>query len=678
MFQDFYLQAASHVSTHISLEASQRHDRGSRSPSTSSRSSSISKGANRANATNIKDRDLASTNVSSSAQQMLTTAEIEDRRRARQRLERKRIRLEEAIERRVCEAVYERIWRHRSTQDEERDEKLRSRTAALEVIGIAPGELGIELGQAKEEDVRVWLDPARDELLQMNDEKCPLGKLLHLKAAHKGIVDTLSRLHPSSSSADEILPTLIYTLMTTRPEGINVISNLYFIQRFRAASKIDGEAAYALTNLEAAISFLENVDIASLRADEPSSGPRPVGKPATSMTSAAPRDTSAVGPESPITSSMSNPTIMTSHVSAAAQTPLAASPSSHHRRISDLLQPPSNALSVAGDAVLTQADQSLKTISNTLEFSYGLLFGRLKERHLGDVAVDDDSVPVLPKTLDEARKLVSTPPPADLEGPSSQAGAQMDGATGPINDKVLSLLGGSKMLREKSSDSTRSGGSGKRVSFMEEAGISKTSVGTAPSSVPIMATAPAAVPVSGRSLSPAMESMKNLGNTLNPLNRFAGVNAMLSFGRASSSSPPAAPRRPSSPSKANAPGVPSTLGRPGAPAPPGLVPNSPTAASSSPQSAATAAVSSSCNTKRSSEPAPTSGSAIDQIPESQEPESISATSCSAPINVPIKIAPPIAKFMELENPGDLKINEVLELLRDYRRLAGALRDLNHF
>lgn len=40
-----------------------------------------------------------------------------------------------------------------------------------------------------------------------------------------------------------------------------------------------------------------------------------------------------------------------------------------------------------------------------------------------------------------------------------------------------------------------------------------------------------------------------------------------------------------------------------------------------------------------------------------------------------KVAPPIAKFMELQSAGDLKLNEVLELLRDYRRLAGMLKDL---
>lgn len=48
-----------------------------------------------------------------------------------------------------------------------------------------------------------------------------------------------------------------------------------------------------------------------------------------------------------------------------------------------------------------------------------------------------------------------------------------------------------------------------------------------------------------------------------------------------------------------------------------------------------------------------------------------------PREVP-KIAPPVKRFMELKNPGELRINEVLELLRDYRRLAGALKDAGAF
>jgi hypothetical protein len=34
--------------------------------------------------------------------------------------------------------------------------------------------------------------------------------------------------------------------------------------------------------------------------------------------------------------------------------------------------------------------------------------------------------------------------------------------------------------------------------------------------------------------------------------------------------------------------------------------------------------------------------------------------------------------MELQNPGDLRLSEVLDLLKDYRRLAGALKNMGAF
>lgn len=180
-----------------------------------------------------------------SEQQMLTPQEISDRRKAKKMLDRKRIALEEAVERIVCQRVYNRIWRHRASLDEVRDEKLRSRTAALSLVGIGLQDLGINFHQQPSESdeiqIQAWISKARDGLLRMNDAKYPLGKLQQLAAAHKNIVDLLTALHQSESSADEILPTLIYTLITTPPEGINVISNLHFVQRFRAASKVDGE-----------------------------------------------------------------------------------------------------------------------------------------------------------------------------------------------------------------------------------------------------------------------------------------------------------------------------------------------------------------------------------------------------------------------------------------------------
>jgi len=166
---------------------------------------------------------------------MLTTTEIVDKRKARRFLEQKRHAMEEAVERRACEAVYDRIWRHRSTLDEVRDEKLRSRTAALSLVGIGLGELGVDTDLAtdnkqlsvsdREGQVRGWFTGARDNLFRMNDEKYPLGKLQHLAAAHKSIVDVLSKMQTSSSSADEILPTLIYTLLT-KASTLSVIFTL--------------------------------------------------------------------------------------------------------------------------------------------------------------------------------------------------------------------------------------------------------------------------------------------------------------------------------------------------------------------------------------------------------------------------------------------------------------------
>ncbi|TAQ86659.1 hypothetical protein B7494_g5008 [Chlorociboria aeruginascens] len=607
LFQDFYAVASSHINTHISTLSSRQHRDSSPAPSASSLSSTAS--LIRAKAVSISTKDKPRPipeRKESGDQQMLTAEEIAQRKRARKILEQKRIALEEAIEKRVCEGIYDRIWRHRSTQDEAQDEKLRSKTAALSVVGIGLTDLGVDLGQdrsdkealkERENEVREWLKGAREELIAMNDERFPLGKLLHLKAAHKSIVDTLSHFHPSSS-ADEIMPMLIYTLITSRPEGINVISNLYFIQRFRNETKIDGEAAYCLTNLEAAISFLETVDLASLREDEAPSGPPKTGsRPHTPrMDKSDPLSISPV-PLSAISTNSKPP-----------PSPSDLRPSTHTRRISDLFQPPA-ALSNAGDAVFSTADQGFKSIGNSLENSYKFLVGKLKERQ------EDASSPasdiIVPKTLDDARKLVSTPPPDDdgsasggssLHSPEVNDRKRSDSGPAKPDDKLLNLIGGLKMSRDRSTDSTRSAGSShKKVAFVEEGERGPSPLNTNISPQP-PSTNPAIV-----------ESMRNLGNSLNPINRFAG-GMMRGFGRVVASP---------SPTKSIPDGGVADL----ATAFPELGP---------------------------------------VLPPKEPPSSSHPTA---------KIAPPIKRFMEIQNPGELRINEVLELLRDYRRLAGALKDL---
>lgn len=302
---------------------------------------------------------------------MITADELANKKRARRALEVKRCLLEEAVERRVCEGIYSRIYRHRSTQDEAQDDKLRSKTAALNLVGIGPVDLGIDLGDGHEtpeaaakkcEEIKGMLGQARKDLVMMAEKRYPLGKLNHLKAAHRSIVDTLAHFHPSAS-ADEIMPMLIYTLITLAPENLHVISDIHFIQYFRWEPKLTGEAAYCLTNLEATISFLQTVDLATLRADEHPSGPTKSTSPKTETFPPAYSQGVTIPSQS---------TVETSSGTATATKP-AASPSGlkaanvlRNRRLSDLVNTPAQAFGAASDAVFNTADQGLKTISNSL------------------------------------------------------------------------------------------------------------------------------------------------------------------------------------------------------------------------------------------------------------------------------------------------------------------------
>lgn len=601
-FQEFYGTAASHIQTHIDSLATRQRREASPVLSSSARQSAAS--LLRAKAASLGNKEKAKTGAPprDSDQQMLTADEYADRRKARKALDQKRLLLEEAVERRLCEGIYDKIYRHRTTQDEAQDDKLRSKTAALSVVGIGPADLGVDLFGGsdpetvakRQEEVRSWLEEARKQLILMNESRYPLGKLNRLKAAHKSIIDTLSHFHPSSS-ADELMPMLIYTLITLPPENLNVISDINFIQRFRWEPKLVGETAYCLTNLEAAISFLDTVDLSTLRADEAPTGPLK-SVPGTPKVETFPPayspglSTATAG--QPETTLAAGTTIKAGNLSSSAG--LRAAVQLRNRRLSDLVNTPAQAFNAASDAVLLTADQSLKNISTSLGESYKFLLGKLRDQPEGQGEV------IVPKTLDDARRLIGTPPPNDdddagtvsatssLHSPEEGDGAQRRAT--PMDDKVLNLItGGRKASRDRSVDSAKSGGSAKRT--VSGAGGEASASSSTSSSLP---PGPAS----------ALDSMRNLGSSLNPMARFsAGIGGFRGFGRTSST------------------------------------------------------------------PAPATGSGGDLAMAFPD-----IAAALPPKELP-KVDPPIRRFMELQNPADLRLGEVLELLRDYRRLANALKDV---
>ncbi|WEW58400.1 hypothetical protein PRK78_003868 [Emydomyces testavorans] len=590
LFQEFYIRASSHAETHISILASRTRRGISPSPGCS-KSPNPSKFAFSSKSAS-QSGDKVGSGKAFAEQQMLTTTEVAERRRMRKLFQYKRQALEEAIERRACESVYDKIWRHRSTLDEVRDEKLRSKTAALAVVGFGLKDLGVDIEASEKEviDSDDWLAAARQSLMRMNDVKFPLGKLQHLTAAHKAIVDSLTKILPSSSSADEILPTLIYALVTSPPEGTNVISNLLFIQRFRASNRIDGEAAYCLTNLEAAISFLENVDLTGSDEIRTSYSDSTACKSVSAKCSAdhlqSKRADSSPVPSIIIGAAANKNRDVSPNSKASFLLKSSAEGSSQHR-LSSILQPPAKALGAANDMVRNTADQGIKNISNTLDNSFKFLFGRLKEVQLGQGEASKDTIGIVPKTLDDARRLVNSPvgipddfPNEDEPARDNSIASSSSSPRPRLDDRLANLVVG----RKPPSDRT--------VRRREDEGeinnptSNKSSTFTPASSSPY-------------THSPAFSSMRSFSNTLNPLNHIPGM--IRGLGRSST------------------------------------------------------------------EPNQT----ISLPSEELEKQSNSVKEKSLIAGV----APPIKKFMELEDAAQLTIADVPQLLEDYKRLASALNQL---
>lgn len=215
----------------------------------------------------------------------------------------------EAVETVLCEEVYDRIFCPVTSRDRYHDDALASRIAALNVLGLSLRHLGLVVPSERlqEDEIEATesnalldgieriVQQCGDELQRLESAMCrsPQAKLDVLVRAHKIAVEGVAQLpsikmrdddtavegqekeqtaRPSSgkkgdgsTSADLILPILIYSIVSSNPS--HLASNLLYIQRFRAESLVQGETSYCLVNVQAAVAFLENVDVKDLGLD---------------------------------------------------------------------------------------------------------------------------------------------------------------------------------------------------------------------------------------------------------------------------------------------------------------------------------------------------------------------------------------------------------------------------
>jgi hypothetical protein len=99
------------------------------------------------------------------------------------------------------------------------------------------------------------------EVLKLDQYRAPRDKIICILNCCKVIFGLLKHAG-KDASADRFIPFLILTLLHANVP--NLVSHVNFIQRFRHPDKLNGEVEYYLSSLFGAISFIEELDKASL------------------------------------------------------------------------------------------------------------------------------------------------------------------------------------------------------------------------------------------------------------------------------------------------------------------------------------------------------------------------------------------------------------------------------
>ncbi|KAL5531486.1 hypothetical protein ACEPAG_4363 [Sanghuangporus baumii] len=110
----------------------------------------------------------------------------------------------EKVERALTCIFYDRLYRPSSSDDASHDEALSSRIAALNKLDLNLDHLGVEAGGTKDDVYRI-VEACGQTISQLEVARCPADKAAILVASHRIIVDGLSRLPPLHLKSEESL-----------------------------------------------------------------------------------------------------------------------------------------------------------------------------------------------------------------------------------------------------------------------------------------------------------------------------------------------------------------------------------------------------------------------------------------------------------------------------------------
>ncbi|CEG67400.1 hypothetical protein RMATCC62417_03837 [Rhizopus microsporus] len=165
------------------------------------------------------------------------------------------------IESLLCEQLYDYFFTDPHGDEAMQGEALESRIAAFNLLDLDLSHLGVSLSQ---EEMNTIVKLAGAQLQELNTIKGPKEKLDAIIKTHQIITETVQQDAEKKEllNTDILLPLLIYTIVKTNPK--NLLANLKFIQQFRRPDQLRGQSGYCLTNMMAAVSFLETANLVGL------------------------------------------------------------------------------------------------------------------------------------------------------------------------------------------------------------------------------------------------------------------------------------------------------------------------------------------------------------------------------------------------------------------------------
>ncbi|CCH44414.1 Rab5 GDP/GTP exchange factor [Wickerhamomyces ciferrii] len=190
--------------------------------------------------------------------EMLTPVEQEEQNRFEQRIDSKIRRYMEISEEKICIELFDKLF-NKFNKDVSTNDYIKKKLKTIQKIPNINYEILLDI-QKIDLDSPILFEIS-NFFNDLNHYKTPYSKLKVLIKIHSSINNFLkAQLNTQFIDGDYFLPLIIF-LILINTNDVDFYSNFIYIKRFRQDLLLIEEPLYCLTNFEAAITFIQHLDI---------------------------------------------------------------------------------------------------------------------------------------------------------------------------------------------------------------------------------------------------------------------------------------------------------------------------------------------------------------------------------------------------------------------------------